>query len=117
MKCSNNLKQLGLAMHNYHDQQQALPAMTGSGCCWGTWVVLVLPFVEQENAYKLYQNWGGSDTFASNFPAPGGTIRYGAAPNTTNVTGRRYSVLSCPSDQDHAPIGIITNSNYAVCGG
>src|SRR5262249_44368445 len=63
MKCTNNLKQLGLAMHNYHDTNNCLPAMMGpSGCCWGTWVVLVLPYVEQDNVYKLYQNWGGSDT-------------------------------------------------------
>ncbi|MBN9122884.1 MAG: DUF1559 domain-containing protein [Planctomycetes bacterium] len=119
MKCANNLKQLGLAMHNYHDANAALPAMLGSGCCWGTWAVLVLPYVEQDSAYKLYQNWGGGDSVNSNFPAPGaGTFpRYASSPNTTNVTGRRYSVLTCPSDQENAPISPITNCNYAVCGG
>jgi len=121
MKCSNNLKQLGIAMHTYHDAQNNLPPMMGpNGCCWGTWVVLILPYVEQGNAYNLYQNWGGSDTVNSNFPAQGvaGTFpRYAAAPNTTNVTGRRYTVMSCPSDQDNAPISPITNHNYAVNGG
>jgi prepilin-type N-terminal cleavage/methylation domain-containing protein/prepilin-type processing-associated H-X9-DG protein len=106
MKCSNNLKQLGLAMHNYHDTHNALPAVMGpSGCCWGTWVVLIMPYIEQDNAFKLYQNWGGNDATGP---------RYGAAPNTTNVTARRYSVLTCPSDQDNAPFGGITNNNYAV---
>src|SRR6187200_1622840 len=121
MQCSNNLKQLGIAMHSYHDANQALPAVMGpSGCCWGTWVILIMPYIEQENAYKLYQNWGGSDTVNSNFPAPGvaGTFpRYGAAPNTTNVTARRYKTFTCPSDQDNAPFGGITNNNYAVSTG
>src|SRR5687768_18590992 len=51
MKCSNNLKQLGLAMHNYHDTYQALPA-TYLRQDWVTWAVLILPYLEQENAYR-----------------------------------------------------------------
>ncbi|NBO91036.1 MAG: DUF1559 domain-containing protein [Planctomycetia bacterium] len=120
MQCSNNFKQLGIAMHGYHDSFSSLPAvMSPSGCCWGTWVILILPYVEQENAYKLYQNWGGTDSVNSNFPAAstGGFPRYGSAPNTTNVTARRYKVFTCPSDQDNAPFSGITNNNYAVCTG
>ncbi len=121
MSCTNNLKQLGLAQHNYHDQNGNLTPMMGpGGCCWGTWVVLMLPFIEQENAYKLYQNWGGTDAGNTGFPAPSnGTngIRYAAAPNNTNVTGRRYKTMTCPSDQENAPIAPITNHNYAVSGG
>lgn len=108
-QCVNNLKQLGVAMHAYHDQHKALPPMMGpSGCCWGTWVVKVMPFIEQAPAARLYQNWGGSDSTG---------IRYGVAPNTTNVTARRYPVLSCPSDGDFIPFGGMPNHNYAVCGG
>ncbi|AWM35619.1 putative major pilin subunit [Gemmata obscuriglobus] len=122
MKCKNNLKQLGLAMHNYHDNggNGKLPAMLGSGCCWGTWVVTIMPYVELENAFKLYQNWGGNDNFNSNYPAPGvpGTPpRFSTAPNTTNVTTRRYSVLTCPGDNDNTPYSNITTNNYAVCAG
>lgn len=108
-KCQNNLKQLGLAMHSHHDANGQLPPLMGpSGCCWGTWVIPIMPYIEQQNAFQLYQNWGGNDTTG---------IRYGAAPNTTNVTGRRYAVLSCPSDTENTPIGTMTNHNYAVCGG
>jgi prepilin-type N-terminal cleavage/methylation domain-containing protein/prepilin-type processing-associated H-X9-DG protein len=121
MSCTNNLKQLGIAMHSYHDaNNSALPAMMGpSGCCWGTWTILIMPYIEQEQAYRLYQNWGGNDGFNSNFPAQstGGFPRYGSAPNTTNVTGRRYKVFTCPSDQENTPIGAMPNHNYAVCGG
>jgi prepilin-type N-terminal cleavage/methylation domain-containing protein/prepilin-type processing-associated H-X9-DG protein len=122
MKCSNNLKQLGLAQHNYHDTNGQLTPMVGpNGCCWGTWVMLILPYIEQDNAFKLYQNWGGSDTVSSGFPAPS-TVgppypRYGTSINVTNTTGRRYAILSCPSDMNNNPIGAITNINYLVNGG
>jgi prepilin-type N-terminal cleavage/methylation domain-containing protein len=120
-KCQNNLKQLGLAHHGYHDAQGYLmPMASPSGCCWGTWTILIMPYIEQGNAYALYRNWGGTDSTNSNFPAPGmpGQFpRYGSAPNTTNVTGKRYSVFSCPSDQNNTPIGQMTNVNYLVNGG
>lgn len=118
-KCSNNLKQLGLGHHNYHDTNNKLMPMVGpNGCCWGTWVVLMLPYIEQQNAYNLYQNWGGSDTVNSNFPATGtGFPRYGSAPNTTNVTTKRYATMTCPSDKEFAPLSNITSHNYVVNGG
>ena len=51
MQCVNNLKQLGLAMHLYHDNQKRLPYGV-IDCCTppgGTWVVLLLPHLEQQN--------------------------------------------------------------------
>src|SRR4051812_27688053 len=46
--CSNNLKQLSLAMLNYESTFNALPGGSGRfGCCWGTWMVRVLPYMEQ----------------------------------------------------------------------
>ncbi|MCA9219373.1 MAG: DUF1559 domain-containing protein [Planctomycetales bacterium] len=63
--CSNNMKQLGLALHNYHDTYKALPAgawmfnAAGAGstsCTTGNgrrapWTVSILPFIEQQNLY------------------------------------------------------------------
>jgi prepilin-type processing-associated H-X9-DG protein len=118
--CSNNLKQLGIAMHNHHDSLRSLPPGMGPyGCCWGTWQVLVLSYLEQKQLTELYVNWGGSDTVQaderSTCPAPLSTCyRYGVAPNTTNVTTIRFASMTCPSDQPNAPIGGITNHNYAV---
>src|SRR5262245_18015185 len=59
MSCSNNLKQIGLALHNYHDANGTFPpgqVHTTSGgepatTCWG---IELLPYIEQDNAYKRY---------------------------------------------------------------
>src|SRR5688572_17603261 len=62
MKCSNNMKQITLGMHNYHDTFKVLPPGVGKyGCCWGTWLVYVMPYIEQDNMFKLYRNLGGND--------------------------------------------------------
>ncbi len=106
MKCSNNLKQLGLAFHNYNDSQNRLPPATGpSGCCWGTWQVVILPYIEQDNVFKLYVNWGGNDRTGP---------RYSGSPNTINVCNKRFNILTCPSDTPNTPFGGLTNHNYAV---
>jgi len=63
MKCGNNLKQLALAMHNYHDANLVLPpqvALNANKCCNGTWQMAILPTVEQDALWKRYQNCGGT---------------------------------------------------------
>ena len=55
MQCSNNLKQIGIAIHNYHDQYQSfLPAFTvdENGKLLHSWRVLILPYIEQGELYK-----------------------------------------------------------------
>ncbi len=116
MQCSNNLKQIGLAMHMHHDTYKKFPPLSASSCCWGTWQLPALQFIEQGNLYNLYQNYGGSDTVNTNFPAQGTTTtppRYGAAPNNTNVTTKRIATFTCPSDTPNAPLSNITSHNYA----
>lgn len=55
-QCTNNLKQLGLALHNYHDTYNEFPAGgadTGNGSreMWG-WGAFILPFIEESNLYE-----------------------------------------------------------------
>ena len=66
-QCKNNLKQIGLAMHNYHDVHTTFPigvhARWGQSCSWA-----ILPYIEQTALFDLMpdpQNdsgwWGGTD--------------------------------------------------------
>jgi prepilin-type N-terminal cleavage/methylation domain-containing protein/prepilin-type processing-associated H-X9-DG protein len=104
LKCQNNLKQLGLAMHNYHDANSALPMGVGShGCCWGTWQVLILPYLEQQNLSKLYLNYSGNDASGP---------RYGAAANLP-ITGQHIAILTCPSDTPNTT-SAVSYHNYVV---
>jgi prepilin-type N-terminal cleavage/methylation domain-containing protein/prepilin-type processing-associated H-X9-DG protein len=60
IQCRNNLKQIGLALHNFHDQMDHLPSgYTDTGVWpspdvgpgWG-WAAQILPYVEQDNLYR-----------------------------------------------------------------
>src|SRR5262249_40421609 len=114
-QCVNNLKQIGLGMHNYESAQGSLPPGIRGGI-WGTWLVFVLPYVEQQSLYNAWNSDGNNNTTAA---AQG--ISYGSAFNIT-VTASRLNVYTCPSDVPQAPIsrtdnGItrsVTSHNYAV---
>ncbi len=66
-QCENNLKQLALAMHGYHDANHSFPAGMSPGtvnhgdfyCCWGTWMLPILPYIEQTSLFQMYTNYGG----------------------------------------------------------
>src|SRR5687768_1040373 len=53
-QCSNNLKQIGLALHNYHDANNAFPPSRVARGTHPTWAVLILPYLEQDNLYRLW---------------------------------------------------------------
>jgi prepilin-type processing-associated H-X9-DG protein len=81
--CSNNLKQIGVAMHTYHDAQRTLPpgfAQAGNG----TWFPLVMPFIEEARASTLWPGWGNT--------------WYDQNPSYVSFGRIRFSSFSCPSD-------------------
>src|SRR5947209_3438130 len=53
-QCANNLKQIGLAMHNYHNLHKRLPPNRLTMKEGPSWAWLILPQLEQEN---LYNKW------------------------------------------------------------
>ncbi len=66
MQCSNHLKQIGLAMHNYHSAVKTLPfgcanwdgvyvdPVTGARSYGATWPAMILPYIEQQALYNLF---------------------------------------------------------------
>jgi prepilin-type N-terminal cleavage/methylation domain-containing protein len=53
-KCQNNLKQLSLACHGYHDAFGWLPPSRVARDAYATWCVLIMPHIENDNTYKLW---------------------------------------------------------------
>ncbi|HVK09461.1 MAG TPA: DUF1559 domain-containing protein [Gemmataceae bacterium] len=73
MKCSNNLKQFGLAMHNYNDTFNYLPGNlrpAATGTIRVRWTTYLLSLYEQDNIYKVYNqnaNWSDPSNQAAVF--------------------------------------------------
>jgi prepilin-type N-terminal cleavage/methylation domain-containing protein len=65
ISCGNHLKQIGTALHMYHDSNGTFPPgnvyVSASNNYTGMWAIYLLPFLEQENVYRLYHfdklNW------------------------------------------------------------
>jgi len=108
MSCSNNMKQLGLALHNYHDTFNALPARQG-GAVWSgdagqnnphprlSAFVALLPFIEASPRYEQIQN--------GRFHAWHGNLNSGYV--------GEISAFICPSDGLYSPTGPDRNAAYS----
>lgn len=101
MSCSNNMRQLGMALHMFHDANRAFPASgwttTGPGNPAGKfvgWRPLTLPFLEQSNAYQLYN-------FSSNW-WEGTNLTLAAIP---------FPMFRCPSTPENSPVLSIIAKN------
>jgi prepilin-type N-terminal cleavage/methylation domain-containing protein/prepilin-type processing-associated H-X9-DG protein len=110
MSCTNNLKQVGMGLHGYHDANGVIPANIRpavNSTVRVRWATYILPYIEQDALWKRYNltvNW--SDPL--NLP----------------VTGTRVKTYECPSSpggqkQDGAPdttppwSNIVANTDYA----
>jgi prepilin-type N-terminal cleavage/methylation domain-containing protein len=99
-QCANNLKQLGIAIHNYHDTNKTLPpnispwdegvrptpANNGKG-----WIVSILPFIEQQPLFTQFEPCLNGNFFSG----------FGMATNTPqcrNAWKTQVAGLRCPSD-------------------
>jgi prepilin-type N-terminal cleavage/methylation domain-containing protein/prepilin-type processing-associated H-X9-DG protein len=90
MKCSNNLKQWGLAMHNMHDTTGSIPEGNRSNPR-RVWVVLVWPYVEQGNMYVQF------DQTKNFWEAPNTIVN-----TTTGIYAKFAPIYYCPSDRVNA---------------
>lgn len=110
-QCANNLKQIGLALANYHDQNKQFPTQTtgsapqAGGCSGGfySWMVPILPFLEESALYdSIDREVGMMDqcNLSSSATYKGLTISL----NHRNAAAAQTSIATflCPSDSFEA---------------
>jgi prepilin-type N-terminal cleavage/methylation domain-containing protein len=79
-KCQNNLKQLGLALHNFESANGYLPSSSRQYLVRVSWTTFILPYIEQDNLarnYDFYSNWD--------------------SPNNLPITSQQIKIFQCPS--------------------
>ncbi|MCI0458730.1 MAG: DUF1559 domain-containing protein [Gemmataceae bacterium] len=92
--CQNNLKQLALAAHSYHDANKGLPRSGGIGAafnatspnCW-SWIARTLPYIEQAALYKQ-----------GNIASTTSTMNSSLLPDGTRTCSAIIPSLLCPAD-------------------
>ncbi|MBN2291630.1 MAG: DUF1559 domain-containing protein [Pirellulales bacterium] len=132
-QCSNNLKQHGLGLHNYHDTFKTLPpgsmwhrpntpaAMGGNEL---SWCVFVLPFIEQGalhdqfnfNAHNWTDNQSLSDTKVAALLCPSASNELGGG---TNYTTHYYGVMGPKGNKPPGgqPYDVLNSGGWAGHGG
>src|SRR5262245_20601543 len=107
IQCANNLKQIGLALHNYHDTFGVFPSagstegkpfasrpaggwLAGEGT---NWAVYTLPFIEQANLWNKC-TFNGDSGWTDNQSQPGSS----ALNNINQAAGVVIKIFRCPSD-------------------
>jgi hypothetical protein len=110
MQCTNNLKQLAIACHGYHDTHSALPAISGNiygnkTNLRGSGLIAMFPFFEQTAAYEKF--------CTTNLDMSG----WASTADDNDPRQTRYKTLLCPSDGNSA--GRSNNysspTNYRMC--
>ncbi|KAA1261223.1 Type II secretion system protein G precursor [Rubripirellula obstinata] len=106
-QCLNNMKQVGLGLHNYHSAHRSIPTTTtgpdsqGGTCGHGfySWLSMLLPFVEESSLYDQI-DFEQSLSNHCNFTFSGEYLNYDIAPSHPNAVAARTLVQTylCPSD-------------------
>lgn len=94
MSCGNNIKQMGLAFHAHNDTKRRLPyARSSNNLRAHSWVVRILPFIEQAQAYQQFTT-----------ALPGAGLHWGGVHDLSNTTFQASGALKtqipamvCPS--------------------
>jgi prepilin-type N-terminal cleavage/methylation domain-containing protein len=122
-QCRNNLKQLGIALHNYHDSLLQFPPggfwnlPSSNGCVQGSStptlthqkgsiLIHILPYIDQAPLYNLY-DFRQCNTDIATFPAP----------STVQLRSTILPAYQCPSEVSGKSNGTSGLHNYAACFG
>ncbi len=120
-KCLNNLKQIGIAMHNHHDTLNTLPYGQYGGYANNgslpvppapgaksaiTWPIHILPFAEQQPLYDVIYKWCKDNPSTASYTAP------------EAVTDNKIQMYMCPTDPNAGKIASEGfHGNYLACNG
>lgn len=121
MQCKNNLKQLALAGHTFHEAQGMYPYGRKYDI-WDTytWTQLILPQIEQQAIYDRYTTLPDRG-FVTSYPGPNGPI--GDDADLREARHAAIATFYCPSDQSPTDNEIASASygfkrgNYSGCAG
>ena len=114
-QCTNNLKQIGLGMHNLHDVHKRLPPLLGVfsakanhpqySLSWGNQFYYLLPYIEQDNLFK--------STYDATNPDGNGAAA-GNRPWVAGAYQKPIATYICPSDASVPPGGVWTGTNPTI---
>ncbi|MBN73903.1 MAG: prepilin-type cleavage/methylation domain-containing protein [Gimesia sp.] len=128
--CKNNLKQIGLALHNYHDAHKVFPysvshahsIIYGSanqpyGLNHRGWLLL-LPYIDQANLYNQFNFSLAASTGAPSAKPVPGNLLPGAAGNANDqVISKIIPAFMCPSDDNDTHYRTTSSAHYSIAPG
>jgi len=112
LKCQNNMKQIGLALHNYHDSNNRLPTSEfhdnpGRPVRWG-WIPKLLPQMEQDGVYRglnfAVHGWQGNNYALLSKPFP-----------AFLCPSNRFADVVREEENFAAPTWVLSQADYATC--
>jgi hypothetical protein len=107
VQCQNNLHQVGLALHNWHNDNGAFPlggSATATGGYGFSWWATLLPYFEQGN------QWSALDHNSHHIGWVGGPAYAGNAFNRDRLRGKLFKYMQCPSSP--LPRFVLTNTTH-----
>ncbi len=138
MSCSNNMKQIGLAVHNYESTYKYYPKLATTGYAWGFGVeagwngysphCAILPYIEASNVYDVinFADTRTEDQYYPHYvahPWNGGRTKTTPRPGITGgmtmaqLGQVRIPAFQCPSDPPYGDTSYRGNNNYGFSAG
>lgn len=130
--CKNNMKQIGLGLHNYHDVHKIFPpgalymgtalgagGTDGNNRCGefkGSWMVRLLPDIEQKPLYDRFNHNAAMNT-AQNLDAASVTIPIYVCPSDINANGIKYQQCGTGTLGGMARASYAANAGRETAGG
>jgi len=127
MQCANNLKQIGLAMHSYHDNFKFLPYGGWEDAQFGrdahSWAVLILPYIEQDPLYQKFTTVPRNRSYDTNtinninfLGESGNSFATSGTGGMADVDAIQVPLYYCPTRRAPSTISVKVGNNGGACG-